>query len=517
MPECKIKRALISVSDKTGIVEFARRLTALGIEIISTGGTYKALQDSGIAAIYISEITNFPEILGGRVKTLHPAVHGGILARRDDTQHMAALSEQKITPIDLVVVNLYPFREVAGRGAPWEELIENIDIGGPAMIRSAAKNHEDVIILVRPRDYENVLSRLEGQGNCPKEERIRLSIEAFRHTAEYDACICSTLSARQSDKKFPDLLIPFAEKASDLRYGENPGQKAALYRDPAQPSSLVDARQIQGKELSYNNWLDSDSAFRIVQEFHGQQPAVAIIKHTNPCGAALGETLEEAFAKAYEADPVSAYGGIAAFNRPVSGQLAETLSSSFWEVVIAPEYSREALNVLKSKNNLRLLEVPEAAWPIRSALEWKSVEGGFLVQERDTQTSPPESWSVVTEKRPSDAELRNLEFAWKIVKHVKSNAIVLVRDLTTTGVGAGQMNRVGAAGIALAQAGEKARGSVLASDAFFPFGDTVRLAAEHGISAVVQPGGSVHDRDSTDAANELGLAMIHTGIRHFKH
>jgi phosphoribosylaminoimidazolecarboxamide formyltransferase/IMP cyclohydrolase len=554
-------------------------MVALGAEIVSTGGTYKTLVEAGIPAIYISDVTRFPEILGGRVKTLHPAVHGGILARRSDPGHKEALQKEGIVPIDLVAVNLYPFQEVAARmkkaeksgrteaGVFWDELIENIDIGGPAMVRSAAKNHEDVLIVVHPEDYSFVLARLRKDGDCTKDERVRLALKAFRHTAEYDACIHETLTSLGPPQEleslkpeglepeslepkdlgetcpqifpqtfpqtfpslqiFPQRLSLEAERLSVLRYGENPGQAAALYRDVAcgpvtqesvsNGSSFVDALQIQGKELSYNNWLDADSAFKIVQELDRDQPAAAVVKHTNPCGAALGATIEEAFGKAYEADPVSAFGGILAVNRPVTKNLAEALQEVFWEVILAPGYSQEARTILSSKPNLRLLEVPEAAWSLAPSLEWRGIQGGFLLQERDLQTAPPGAWTPVTARRPTERELEDLSFAWKVVKQVKSNAIVLAKDRATVGIGAGQMNRVGAAKIALEQAGEKARGAVLASDAFFPFGDTVRLAAENGITAIVQPGGSLRDQESTDAADRFGLAMVHTGVRHFKH
>ncbi|MDR2176208.1 MAG: bifunctional phosphoribosylaminoimidazolecarboxamide formyltransferase/IMP cyclohydrolase [Synergistaceae bacterium] len=536
MPECRVKRALISVSDKTGIVDFAKGLAALGAAIVSTGGTRKVLVDAGIPVIYISEVTGFPEILDGRVKTLHPAVHGGILARRSDPRHVQTLSEQNIAPIDLVAVNLYPFRETAARpGVTWDDLIENIDIGGPSMVRSAAKNHEDVLVIVNPEDYGGILARLRAEGDCPSEERRRLAAAAFRHTADYDACIAETLSVSAAESAppkaelFPPRLTLAAERAEILRYGENPGQAAALYRfsggggkSSFGKSSFIDAAQLQGKELSYNNWLDADSAFRLVRDLReaGSGGAAAVIvKHTNPCGAAVGETVEEAFEKAYASDPVSAFGGIAAFSRPVTEALAQRLREVFWEVVIAPAYSAEALKILSVKTNLRLLEV---SLDVDSeggagALEWRSVSGGLLAQESDTRDSPAESWKTVTKRGPSAAERRDLFFAWKVVKHVKSNAIVLAKDGAVVGVGAGQMNRVGAAAIALRQAGEKARGAVLASDAFFPFADTVRLAAAGGVSAVVQPGGSLKDRESADAADEAGMAMLHTGTRHFKH
>jgi phosphoribosylaminoimidazolecarboxamide formyltransferase/IMP cyclohydrolase len=528
--ECRVKRALISVSDKRGAVDFAKELAALGVEIVSTGGTRNTLAEAGISVIYISEVTGFPEILNGRVKTLHPAIHGGILARRSDPEHVRTLAEQRIAPIDLVAVNLYPFRQTAARpGVSWDDLIENIDIGGPSMVRSAAKNHEDVLVVVSPEDYDGVLAWLRTEGDCPPEERKRLAAAAFRHTADYDACIAETLvaaaagNAPEAAALFPPRLTLTAEKAAGLRYGENPGQAAALYRfsGGGNENSFIDAAQLQGKALSYNNWLDADSAFRAVQDLHRAFPgdaAAVIVKHTNPCGAAVGETPEAAFEKAYASDPVSAFGGIVAFSRPVTvtETLARRLQEVFWEVVIAPAYSPEALKILSAKTNLRLLEVSPDADDME-ALEWRSVSGGLLAQERDILDSSPESWKTVTARGPTEAERRDLLFAWKVVKHVKSNAIVLAKDGATVGVGAGQMNRVGAAEIALKQAGEKARGAALASDAFFPFADTVRLAAAHGVAAVVQPGGSLRDQESADAADEAGMTMLHTGTRHFKH
>ncbi|MDR1874122.1 MAG: bifunctional phosphoribosylaminoimidazolecarboxamide formyltransferase/IMP cyclohydrolase [Synergistaceae bacterium] len=522
MSQCRVKRALISVSDKTGIVGFARGLVDLGVEIVSTGGTYKELTDEGIPALYISEVTGFPEILDGRVKTLHPAIHGGILARRSDPEHGRALTEQGITPIDLVAVNLYPFqRTAARRDATWEELIENIDIGGPAMLRSAAKNHGDVLVLVYPDDYDEVLSQLRTTGDCSGEDRVKLALAAFRHTAEYDACISDVLAARSAPDTHP-LLPPRAtvtlKRVSALRYGENPGQAAALYRRTDQTDvAFTNSWQLQGKKLSFNNWLDADSAFKIVQELNGSLPAAVVVKHMNPCGAAVAPTLEEAFEKAYASDPVSAFGGILAVSHVVASDLARRLTDAFWEVVIALGFTDDALEILADRPALRLLMVPAEAWEIKPAIEWRSIQGGLLAQERDLQPSPPETWRVVTSRSPTDSERRDMEFAWKVVKYVKSNAIVVVKDQATVGVGAGQTNRVGAAEIALKQAGEKARGAVLASDAFFPFGDTVSLAAEHGIGAIVQPGGSLRDQESTDAADKHGIAMVHTGVRHFRH
>ncbi|GHS96561.1 bifunctional phosphoribosylaminoimidazolecarboxamide formyltransferase/inosine monophosphate cyclohydrolase [Synergistales bacterium] len=524
--ECKVKRALISVSDKAGIVDLAASLVKLGVEIISTGGTFKTIKDAGLSVTYISDVTNFPEILDGRVKTLHPAIHGGILARRTIKEHMDALSDQRITPIDMVVVNLYPFKETAKRpDASWDELIENIDIGGPSMVRSAAKNHEDVIIIVNPNDYGVVLSQLQTAGDCPKEERVRLALAAFKHTTEYDACIAEVLAGRIAlSAVSAPTLIKSIEKESNLRYGENPGQAASLYRvsyaDADTSLSFIDSKQLQGKELSYNNWLDSDGAFKLIQELHASysdKAAVAIIKHTNPCGAAVSDTLQEAFWKAFESDSVSAFGGIIAVNRPVTAELAIGMSDIFFEVVIAPEYTPQALEVFSAKKNLRLLEVPRDAWKIRSAPELRSVSGGLLVQGRDCQESPVETWKTVTRRAPLKDELEDMAFAWIVAKHVKSNAILLARGMSTVGVGAGQMNRVGAAEIALRQAGEKAKGSVLASDAFFPFSDTVLLSARYGVRAIVQPGGSLKDQESIDASDENGLTMLFTGVRHFKH
>jgi phosphoribosylaminoimidazolecarboxamide formyltransferase/IMP cyclohydrolase len=532
VPDCRVKRALLSVSDKTGIVEFSMELVALGVEIVSTGGTHKTLTDAGIPVIYVSEATGFPEILDGRVKTLHPAIHGGVLARRSDPEHLKELNSQGITPIDLVAVNLYPFQRTASRpDASWEELIENIDIGGPSMARSAAKNHEDVLVIVHPEDYGSVLRHLRTSGDCPREERLRLALAAFRHTGEYDACIFEALQERAADAKietadrFPSRMIFALEKISGLRYGENPGQFAALYRDARVAGrSFVDAAQLQGKELSYNNWLDSDSAFGVIRELDPGAAAAVIVKHTNPCGASAASTLEIAFERAYSSDPVSAYGGIVAVNRPVSDEMARMLRTFFQEVVIAPAYTDGARSILKDKPSLRLLEVPQEAWsaapwdaPSPNSLEWRSVQGGLLAQSRDLQDSVSENWKTVTSKSPSSDDWPDIKFAWAIVKHVKSNAIVLAKNGATVGIGAGQPNRVGAAEIALKQAGEKARGAILASDAFFPFPDAVQLAGEYGIKVIVQPGGSLRDKESIDAADGLGIAMVHTGVRHFKH
>lgn len=507
------KRALISVSDKSGIVEFAKELLNLDFEIISTGGTYQTLKDAGLEVLYISDVTHFPEILDGRVKTLHPMIHGGILGRRDDAAHQKEMNDQGIIPIDLVAVNLYPFQKVAEKAdSTWEELIENIDIGGPSMVRSAAKNHNDVIIVVDASDYSQIVSELKG-GSFPKSLRMNLAIKAFTHTAEYDGFIQQTLRER-ADHEEKIQFIP-CKKITDLRYGENPGQKATLFRNMKDEKSFIDSTQLQGKELSYNNWLDSDSAFRLIQEF--DIPAAVIIKHTNPCGVAVGLTIYESFQKAYDADPVSAFGGILAVNRLVDAELATEIKKTFWEVIIAPDFSKEASDILAEKGNLRLLKVPQEAWNVHEEKEWKSIQGGWIVQDRDTQKALPTDWNLVSEIKPDLHKISDYDFAWRVVKHVKSNAIVIAKDGVSIGVGAGQMNRIGSAKLALEQAGEKAKGAILASDAFFPFKDTVELANEYGIEGIIQPGGSMRDQESIDAVNQHGMVMVFTGVRHFRH
>ncbi|NLU49199.1 MAG: bifunctional phosphoribosylaminoimidazolecarboxamide formyltransferase/IMP cyclohydrolase [Syntrophomonadaceae bacterium] len=505
------KRALISVSNKEGVIEFARGLERLGYEIISTGGTFQVLQEAGVKVTKVAGVTGFPEILDGRVKTLHPAIHGGILARRTP-DHLHQLEENNITPIDIVAVNLYPFRETVSRpGVTLEEAIENIDIGGPAMVRAAAKNHQNVIVVVKPANYASVLKELESKGDLAPEFRLRLAMEAFSHTAAYDAMISSYL-AGLLNVQFPDVLSLAGEKVYELRYGENPHQKAAFYRQALAGTGLPNARQLNGKELSYNNIIDTEAAWALVREF--DEPACVIIKHTNPCGTALGSSLAEAYERAFAADPVSAFGGIIALNRKVDVETAVKITGPFMEVVIAPDYDAEALEILRTKKNLRVLSLPLAG---AADLQVKSVEGGFVVQEMDRHRLRTEDLTVVTARQPSGEELRELFFAWKVVKHVKSNAIVVAKDGMTLGVGAGQMNRVGAARLALEQAGEKAAGAVLASDAFFPFKDTVELAARYGITAIIQPGGSIRDEESIEECNRHGIAMVFTGIRHFKH
>lgn len=509
-----MKRALISVSDKTGVVEFARELTALGYEIVSTGGTSKALQAADVPVIGISDVTGFPEILEGRVKTLHPSVHGGILAKGTD-EHMAVLAEHNIKPIDLVVVNLYPFQAtVAKPNVTLADAIENIDIGGPTMVRSAAKNHDRVAIVVNPARYESIIAELKEAGELSLETKRFLALEAFQHTAQYDAAISHYLTDAFGAEPLAGEIAFGGQKIQELRYGENPHQKAAFYRSGIPVSGTVaNAKQLNGKELSYNNIVDVDAAWQLVNEF--AQPAAVIVKHTNPCGTAIGATLEEAYARAYEADSVSAFGGIIAVNRPMNKATAEQVIETFMEAVIAPSFDADAVEVLKTKKNLRLLEVGEKA--AGNELWIEKVSGGFLVQERDNHNLKLEDCKVVTEKVPTEEEMTELIFAWNIVKHVKSNAIVVTKDGQSIGVGAGQMNRVGSANIAFEQAGEKCKGAVLASDAFFPFRDTIDAAAKAGITAVIQPGGSMRDQESIDACNEHGIAMVFTGVRHFKH
>ncbi|MFY0544838.1 bifunctional phosphoribosylaminoimidazolecarboxamide formyltransferase/IMP cyclohydrolase [Brevibacillus sp. H7] len=513
-----VKKALISVSDKTGLIPFARRLAAAGVEMISTGGTATMLKEAGIPVISISEVTGFPEILDGRVKTLHPNIHSGLLAVRDNEAHQQQLSELNIEPIDLVVVNLYPFKQtIAKPDVTFAEAIENIDIGGPAMLRAAAKNHQFVTVVVDSADYEAVANEIETNGDTTLETRRRLAAKVFRHTAAYDALISRYLS-EQVGELMPESFTVTYEKAQDLRYGENPHQRAAFYREPlAVEASIAYAEQLHGKELSYNNINDADAALAIVQEF--SEPAVVAVKHSNPCGVGIGEDIFEAYKKAYEADPVSIFGGIVAANRTIDKETALMMKETFLEIILAPDFTDEALAVLKEKKNLRLLRIPmgDAQATAKNAFRIAPVVGGALVQDYDLKQLGDDEIQVVTERQPSAEELAQLKFAWKVVKHVKSNAIVLAKDNMTIGVGAGQMNRVGAANIAIEQAGEKAKGAVLASDAFFPMPDTVEAAAKAGITAIIQPGGSVRDQDSIDACNRCGIAMIFTGTRHFKH
>ncbi|MBO4768727.1 MAG: bifunctional phosphoribosylaminoimidazolecarboxamide formyltransferase/IMP cyclohydrolase [Bacteroidales bacterium] len=508
-------RALVSVSDKTGLVDFVRGLQACGWEIIATGGTQKLLETSGIKTIGISEVTGFPEICDGRVKTLHPKVHGGLLARRDDPSHLKALEDNGIEFIDMVCVNLYPFRQTISKpGVTMDDAIENIDIGGPSMLRSAAKNWKDVTVVCDPADYDAVLAEIRADGNTTRKTRLKLSAKAYTHTAEYDSCIATFM--RKAAGLNEKLFLEFDLK-QPLRYGENPHQEAKFYSAPGQwPYSLATARQLQGKELSYNNIQDANAALNIVRDF--DEPFCVGLKHMNPCGAAIGATVEEAWQKAYESDKVSIYGGIVAVNREVSAELAAAWKPIFLEIVMAPSYTPEALEILSSKKNLRVMEVDMHAEE-EQAQQYVSVNGGLLVQDLDTQIVSLTPEMCVTQVKPDAGLFADMEFGWKIVKHVKSNAIVVVRDGHTLGVGAGQMNRVGSAEIALEQAHAAGfyEGLILASDGFLPFDDTVTLAARYGVVAIVQPGGSIRDADCIAKADELGLTMLLTGERHFKH
>ncbi|HEY8810881.1 MAG TPA: bifunctional phosphoribosylaminoimidazolecarboxamide formyltransferase/IMP cyclohydrolase [Candidatus Dormibacteraeota bacterium] len=504
------RRALLSVSDKSGLPDFARSLAALGFELYSTGGTLEALKEEGIQASPVSDLTGFPEILDGRVKTLHPGVHGGLLARRDKPEHLAALTEHGLKTIDLLCVNLYPFVATATReGVSSEEVIENIDIGGPAMIRAAAKNHEAVLVVVRPERYADVLLELGG-GEVAPELRRELAAEAYAHTAYYDAAVAGWLR----EDLFPPELPLAGRLVQRLRYGENPHQQAGFYRLPSAIGGLGTAKQLQGGELSYNNIQDAAAAFALVSEF--QHPAAAIIKHTNPCGCAISADIADAYRRAYECDPKSAYGGVVAVNRPLDAETAEQIAAIFVEVVIAPGFRPEALEAMGRKAKVRLLEIApvHAIW---GDLEFRSVPGGFLAQTPDRGRLDPEVAQVVSKRKPTEAEWEELAFAWKVVKHVKSNAIVLARDSAAVGVGAGQMSRVEAVGLAVARAGDRAKGSVMASDAFFPFPDGVEAAIAAGVTAIAQPGGSIRDKDAIAAADKAKVAMVLTGVRHFRH
>ena len=515
----KLSRALISVSNKAGLVEFSKGLSAAGLEILSTGGTAKTLAEAGVPVREVSDFTGAPEVLDGRVKTLHPRVHGGILGRPTE-KHRQEMQQAGFVPIDLVVVNLYPFRETVARGAPFEEVIENIDIGGPAMIRSAAKNHERVAVVVDPADYARVLAEIQGSGEVSAATRFALARKAFAHTAAYDGAIASHLGRLASPEApladFPDTLHLSASLARALRYGENPHQKAAFYALEGVPGpSLAKAEVLQGKELSYNNILDLDAAMRLGAEF--ALPAAAIIKHNNPCGAAVAEAgVAEAYRRARETDPVSAFGGIVAVNRQVDAALAREMSETFLECVIAPSYAPEALQTLSTKKNLRLLAY-DFAGDAAGAVEYRSVTGGLLVQTRDRETASAADAKVVTKRAPTAEELADLDFAWRVCKHVKSNAIVFAAGGRTLGVGAGQMSRVDSVRLAVSKARASLKGSVVASDAFFPFRDGVDESAKAGAVAIIQPGGSVRDEESTAAADEHGMALVVTGERHFRH
>ena len=515
-------KALISVSDKTGVVEFAKGLVALGWEILSTSGTMKLLKESGVPVTSVSDVTGFPEICDGRVKTLHPKSHGALLARRDIPEHMKELKDNDIDTIDLVCVNLYPFREtIAKPDVTMEDAVEHIDIGGPSMLRSAAKNWESVTVVCNPADYETILSEIKADGNTTRETRLKLSAKAYTHTAEYDMAISTYMRAQAG---LPEKLFLEYDLKQELRYGENPHQEAKFFASTVkEPFSLATAEQLNGKELSYNNIQDANATLNIAREF--DEPFCVGVKHMNPCGSATGKTIAEAWKKAYEADKTSIFGGIVAANREIDLETAQMLKPIFLEIVMAPSFAPDALELLCTKKNLRVLKV-DMSKDNTVRKQYVSMNGGMLVQDRDINTKPVSAEQCVTEAKPTAEQLADLEFAWKIVKHVKSNAIVVAKNGMTYGVGAGQMNRIGSAEIALKQAQATLKeegkdimteGLVLASDGFFPFNDCVALAAEYGIKAIVQPGGSIRDEDSVKLADEKGITMLFTGERHFKH
>ncbi|TSJ60570.1 bifunctional phosphoribosylaminoimidazolecarboxamide formyltransferase/IMP cyclohydrolase [Starkeya sp. 3C] len=536
-----IARALLSVSDKTGLVAFAQRLAAKGIELVSTGGTRKALAEAGLKVLDVADLTGFPEMMDGRVKTLHPAVHGGILAVRDDAAHRASMQEHGISPIDLVVVNLYPFEATVARGAGYDDCVENIDIGGPAMIRAAAKNHADVAVIVDSSSYETVLAEIEEKGGTTLVTRRKLAQLAYARTATYDGAIASWFAeveakeaaAKEAEAKAEEVAAPQSRVfggrlAEALRYGENPHQQAAFYVGGAARPGVATARQLQGKALSYNNLNDTDAAFEAVAEFDpARAPAVVIVKHANPCGVAEGATLVEAYRKALACDPTSAFGGIVALNRTLDADAARAIVEIFTEVIVAPDATEEAAAIVGAKKNLRLLVTGALPDPRGPGLAVKSLAGGYLVQSRDNAVVDDMALKVVTKRAPTAKELADLAFAFRVVKHVKSNAIVYAKDLATVGIGAGQMSRVDSARIAAHKARDAAataglaepltKGSVVASDAFFPFSDGLITAIEAGATAVIQPGGSIRDNDVIAAADEAGIAMVFTGVRHFRH
>jgi phosphoribosylaminoimidazolecarboxamide formyltransferase / IMP cyclohydrolase len=511
------RRALLSVSDKSGLTEFARELIGLNFEIVSTGGTAKTLKEAGLPVTEASEVTGFPEILGGRVKTLHPFIHGAILARLDMEDQVEELKKRNIVPIELVVVNLYPFEKTISReGFTHAEAVEDIDIGGPTMVRAAAKNHAHVAIVVNPQRYAQIIAELSENGSVGSETRQTLAAEAFAHTAGYDALIASYFRELSGSGagEYPALLSLPMRKAQDLRYGENPQQQAAFYLSPGSAGGLAAARQLQGKELSFNNLNDLNAAWELVREF--SKPSAVAVKHANPCGVGSSLIPADAYRLAHDADPVSIFGGVVAFNRPVDGDTAKELVKIFLEVIAAPRFTEEALTVLKAKKDVRLLLMP-AEDESADRYDLNKIDGGFLIQSIDRDPVDVSQGRVVTERQPTLDEWRDLNFAQTVVKHVRSNAIVIARDEQTFGVGAGQMSRIGAARIALAQAGEKARGAVLGSDAFFPFPDTVEEAVKAGITAIVQPGGSQNDDQSIELCNRYKIAMVLTGLRYFKH
>ena len=517
----KIKRALISVSDKSGVVELARSLAALGITLLSTGGTAKLLEKEGVGVTEVSAYTGFPEMLDGRVKTLHPKIHGGLLARRDLAAHMAAIRDAGIEPIDLVVVNLYPFQAtVADPECRLEDAIENIDIGGPTMLRSAAKNYTDVAVVVSPRDYGRVLDELRKTGEVSAKTRFELCRTVFLHTARYDSAISAWLDNQVADEektRFPNILTLQFEKVQNLRYGENPHQQAAFYREFGRKEpSVANARQLQGKEMSFNNFLDANSALELVKEYEGS--AAVIVKHNNPCGVAVGNSPVDAYRRARDCDPVSAFGGVIAFNRMVDLETAKEITSTFVEVVVAPEFAPEALEELKRKKDVRLLDIGPVVKGRPEGMDMKKIVGGLIYQDRDLgAVADVRKLAVATKRKPTDDEYEALAFAWKVCKHVKSNAIIFAGRDRTVGIGAGQMSRLDSVRIAVMKAQSSLKGTVVASDAFFPFRDGLDEAAKAGATAVIQPGGSLKDEEVIKAANEHGIAMVLTGMRHFRH
>lgn len=512
-----IKRALLSVSDKTGIIEFARSLNALGVELISTGGTEKAIKDAGIPVKNISEVTNFPECLDGRVKTLHPAVHGGILAMRANPDHMKQLESLDIQTIDLVAINLYPFKETISKpNVALEDAIENIDIGGPTMLRSAAKNHQDVIVLVDPSDYDRAIEAIKINGDADYETKYDLALKVFSHTAHYDTMIAEYLRQKGNREKFPETLTVTFEKVQDLRYGENPHQQGAFYKEAISTGgTLAEAIQLHGKELSFNNINDTNGALALLKEF--EQPAVVAAKHANPCGVGVGFDILHAYQKAYDCDPQSIYGGIVAANRPIDHKTAVKINEIFVEIVIAPDFDEEAIKVLTTKKNIRLLKLENISQPISEfSFDMKKIHGGMIIQDSDRAMFNGEL-EIVTDRIPTKKEIEELKFAMKVCKHSKSNGIVVTKDGQTLGIGQGQVSRVWATENAIRQSNFPTKGAVLASDAYFPFGDSIVAAAKAGISAIIQPGGSIRDQEVIDTANQYGIAMVFTGMRHFKH
>ncbi len=519
MDALPVRRALISVADKAGLVELGRALADRGVAIVSSGSTARTLAEQGVPVTPVAEVTGFPEMLEGRVKTLHPRVHAGILADKRKPGHLEQLQEQGIEPFDLVVVNLYPFRETAASGAPAAEVIEQIDVGGPAMVRAAAKNFESIGVAVSPDEYGTIVAELDREGGLTRATRLRLARAAFAHTAAYDRAISAWFDrleapspAEEGRTELPERLAGALDGRMTLRYGENPHQRGALYRLEGHPGPLGGAEVLQGKEMSFNNWLDADAARGTVALF--ERPACVIVKHSNPCGVALGSTLAEAYQRAFEGDTVSAFGGIVAFNDEVDGEAARAMAQVFTEIVVAPGYTEAALAAFAERSNLRVLR---AAPPAGGGLEVRQVNGGALVQDLDAVVEERGDMKVVTTRQPAEDEWRDLLFAWRVAARAKSNAIVLARGEATVGVGAGQMNRLYSVDIAARHAGERARGAVLASDAFFPFRDGLDRAAEAGVAAVIQPGGSVRDDDVVAAAEEHGMAMVFTGRRHFRH